>query len=108
MPSHTVSGNTDTTGVQLRKSTEDSLWQFLSDIAIHVVAIVIGSLGGIDIKASAGAKIISIILALNVKTTLSAIVSISCLLQGCLANNLSMKGYDVRGLVSGYSTAMPF
>lgn len=64
---HAVAGDTDAVGVQLRESTKDSLRQLLGDVAVHVVAVVIRGLGSIDVETGAGAKIICIILALNVE-----------------------------------------
>lgn len=67
---HAVTSNANVTRVQLRESRKDSLRQLLADVAVHVVAGVVGSLGGVDVEASTGAKVIGVILALNVQTTL--------------------------------------
>lgn len=64
---HAVAGDTNAVGVQLRESAKDSLRQLLGDIAVHIVAVVIRGLGGIDVEAGSGAEIISIILTLNVE-----------------------------------------
>lgn len=69
MSTHAVASDTDSTGVQLGESSKDSLGQFLGDIAVHVVALVVWGLGSIDVETSTGSKVISIILTLNVKTT---------------------------------------
>lgn len=66
---HAVAGDTDAAGIQLGESLEDNFWQFLGDVAVHVIALVVGSLGGINVEARAGTKIIRIILALDVQTS---------------------------------------
>lgn len=76
MSTHTVTGDTDATRVQLRESSKDRLRQLLGDVAVHVVAVLVGSLGGIDVEAGAGAKVICVILALDVEATFSFIESI--------------------------------
>lgn len=67
MTTHAVAGDTDAVGVQLRESTKDGLRELLGDIAVHVVAVVVRRLGGIDVKPGTGAEIVCIILALNVE-----------------------------------------
>lgn len=67
MTTHTVTSNANPASIQLRESLEDNLGQFLSDIAIHIIALVIRSLGSINVETGARAEIISIILALNVQ-----------------------------------------
>ena len=67
MSAHAVAGDTDTTGIQLRESSEDSLWQLLGDIALHVIAGVVGSFGGVDVEAGAGAEVVCVVLALDVE-----------------------------------------
>jgi hypothetical protein len=72
---HAVARDTDSARVQLRESLENNLWQLLSDIAVHVIALVVGSLGSINIETRAGTKVISIILAFDVQTTYQQINS---------------------------------
>lgn len=67
MSAHAVAGDTNTTGIQLRESSKDSLWQLVGDIAIHVVAGVVGSLGGVDVEAGAGAEVVCVVLALDIE-----------------------------------------
>lgn len=64
---HAVASDTDAVGVQLRESTKDSLRQLLGNVAVHVVAVVIRGLGGIDVETGSGAEVICIILALDVE-----------------------------------------
>lgn len=71
MSTHAVTGDTDAVGVQLGESTKDSLRQLLSDVAVHVVAVVIRGLGGIDVKPGTSAEVICIVLALNVEAAFS-------------------------------------
>jgi hypothetical protein len=65
---HTVTSDTDAAGVELGELGEDGLGQFLGDVAVHIVACVIRGLCSVDVEASAGAEVISIILAFDVKT----------------------------------------
>lgn len=67
MSAHTVASNTNTAGIQLRESSKDGLWQFIGDIAIHVIAGVVGGFGGVDVEAGAGAEVVCIVLALDVE-----------------------------------------
>lgn len=67
MSTHAVTGDTDATRVQLRESSKDRLRQLLGDVAVHVVTVLVGSLGGVDVEAGAGAKVIRVVLALDVE-----------------------------------------
>lgn len=67
MSTHAVASDTNAVGVQLRESVKDSPRQLLGDVAVHVVAVVIRSLGGIDVESCAGTKVIRVILALDVE-----------------------------------------
>lgn len=69
MPTHTVAGNTNTTGIQLGERSKDGLRQLVGDIAIHVIAGVVGSFGGVDVEAGTGAEVVCVILALDVEAT---------------------------------------
>lgn len=76
MSTHAVSSDTDPARVQLlRESSEDSLGQFLGDVTVHVVASVVRSLSGIDVEAGARAKVVRIILTLDVETTWKVILA---------------------------------
>jgi hypothetical protein len=68
MSTHAVTGDTHTASIQLGEGIEDSLGQFFGNIAIHVIARVVGGLSGIDVEASTRTEVIRIILALDVKT----------------------------------------
>lgn len=70
MATHAVTSNANVVRVQLRERRKDSLRQLVADVAVHVVAGVVGGLGGVDVEASAGAKVIGVVLALDVQTTL--------------------------------------
>lgn len=66
MPTHTVTRDAHSAGVDLRKRLEDRLGQFVRDVSVHVVAGVVGSLGSVDVKASSGAKVVSVVFAFDV------------------------------------------
>lgn len=67
MPTHTVAGDTNTTGIQLRERSKDGLWQLFGDIAVHVIAGVVGGFSGVDVEAGAGAEVVCVVLALDVE-----------------------------------------
>lgn len=67
MTTHTVPSNADSASIQLRESLEDNLWQFLGNIAVHIIALVVRGLGSIDVETSTRSKVISIVLALDVQ-----------------------------------------
>ena len=67
MATHAVPGNADPAAVELRKGGEQGLWKFLGDIRVHVVALIIGLLGGVNVETCTGTKVVSIILALDVQ-----------------------------------------
>lgn len=68
MTTHAMTSNANPASIQLRESLEDNLRQLLSDIAVHIIALVVGGLGSIDIETRARTKVISIVLALDVQT----------------------------------------
>ena len=67
MSTHTVAGNTNTTGIQLGERSKNGLRQLVGDIAIHVIAGIVGGFGGVDVEAGAGAEIVCVVLALDVE-----------------------------------------
>ena len=67
MPTHTMTGNTHPPSIQLGKRRKDSLGQFLGDVRVHVVAIVVGRLCGVDVEARAGAEVVCVVFALDVE-----------------------------------------
>lgn len=66
MPSHTVSRNADPPLIDLRERRKHSLGQLLGDIGVHVVAVVVGRLGSVDVEASAGAEVVCVVFAFDV------------------------------------------
>lgn len=66
---HTVTSDTNPASIQLRESIKDSLGQFFSDVAVHVIASIVRCLSGIHVEASTRAKVICIVLALDVQAT---------------------------------------
>jgi hypothetical protein len=67
MTAHAVSGNTNTARIKLGECSKDGLRQFLGDVAVHVIAGVVGGLCSVDVEASAGAEVVCVILALDVE-----------------------------------------
>ena len=68
MPTHTMPRDAHTVTIQLlRERREDRRGQLLSDVAVHVVSGVVGSLRGIDVEARAGAKVVGIVFAFDVE-----------------------------------------
>jgi hypothetical protein len=63
-----VAGDADPAGIELGESIEDSLGQFFGDIAVHVVAGVVGGFSGVDVEAGSGAEIVCVVFALDVET----------------------------------------
>lgn len=74
MSTHTMARDTDTTRVQLRESGKHGLRQFFGNVAIHVVAGIVGSFGSINVESSAGTKVVGIIFTLNVESTLMGLI----------------------------------
>lgn len=91
--SHAVSRDAHAAGVELREGGKDCLGQLLGDVSVHVVTIVVGGLGRVDVEAGPGAKVPGVVLALDIETTyIRRQLGIFYARDGC--------GY-VRGLVSG-------
>lgn len=65
MSSHAVSGDADSFRIQLLERREQGLGKLLGNVGVHVVALVVGFLGGVDVETSARSKVISIVLAGN-------------------------------------------
>ena len=68
MTTHTVPRKTNPTRIQLRKRTKDRLGQLIYNITVHIITVIVGSLGSINVEASTAAKVVCIVLALNVQT----------------------------------------
>lgn len=69
MAAHAVARDADTGRVELREVVKDRLGQLLRDIAVHLVSLVVGGLGRVDVEARAGAKVPRVILAFDVQST---------------------------------------
>jgi hypothetical protein len=54
---HTVSRNADPTRIQLRECRKDRLGEFLGDVGVHVVPIVVWGLCRVDVEAGARAEV---------------------------------------------------
>jgi hypothetical protein len=52
-----MSRNADLTRVELRKRRKDRLGEFLGDVGVHVVPVVVGGLCRVDVEAGARAEV---------------------------------------------------
>lgn len=66
--SHAVTGDANSARVQLLEGRKESIGEFLGDVRVHVVALVPWLLGGVYVEARAGAKVVCLILALDLET----------------------------------------
>ena len=66
---HAVTSDADFVGVELRESSKDGLRQLRGDVAVHVIAIVVWGVGGVDVEAGTSSEVIRIVLALDIQTT---------------------------------------
>jgi hypothetical protein len=69
MTAHTMTRDPDPTGVELREHPENGLGQLLRHIGVHVVAIVVGRLGRVDVEAGAGAEVVGVVFAFDVEAS---------------------------------------
>lgn len=68
MPTHTVASDTNTGGIQLRESGEHRLREFLCDVGVHVIAVVVGWVRGVDVEACSRAEVPGVGFTGNVET----------------------------------------
>lgn len=73
MASHAMSGDTDAGCIQLGESGEYGLGKLILDICVHVVTVIIWSLGCVNIESSTGTEVVSIILTLDTESTWKSI-----------------------------------
>lgn len=66
MPPHTMPRNANPPLINLWKRRKHSLGQLLGDVGVHVVAVVIGRLGSVDVEARAGAEVVCVVFAFDV------------------------------------------
>lgn len=66
MPPHTMPRNANTLLIDLRERRKHSLGQFLGNVGVHVVAVVVGRLGSVDVEAGAGAEVVCVVFAFDV------------------------------------------
>jgi hypothetical protein len=64
---HRVAGDGDAGAVELFELREECFGELVGDVAVHVVALVVGLLGGIDVEAGAGAEVVALVFALDVE-----------------------------------------
>ncbi len=62
---HAVAADTHPLPVELGELREQCGWQLVADVAVHVVALAPGRLGGVDVEAGARAKVPRIVFAVN-------------------------------------------
>lgn len=60
MSTHTMTRNTHPLTIQLRERGKYRSGQFLCDVRVHVVSVVVGRLGRVDIEARAGAEVVAV------------------------------------------------
>ena len=65
MAAHAVASDTNSVAVEFLEMCEQSFWEFLGDVRIHVVALVPWLLGRVHVETRTGAKIVRIILTLD-------------------------------------------
>lgn len=64
---HAVTRDADPTRIKLWKRRKDRLGEFLGDVGVHVVPLVVRSLCRVDVEAGAGAEVPRVILAFDVQ-----------------------------------------
>lgn len=104
MPTHTMTRNTNPARINLLfKGFKDCRGQFFGYVAVHIVPFVVGRECSVDIEPGAGAEVVCVVFALDSKASynLSALI----LFEGW--GEWGGEG-GIRGLVSGYKTAIPF
>ena len=106
MPTHAMTRYTNSFPVNLWKIPKDGVRELLGDVAVHVVSFWPRLLCSIDIEACTGAKVPVFIFVLDSQTACAQYVSAS-FLSSLLELVWLFPGIDLRGLVSGYRTAIP-
>ena len=74
MSTHTMTRNTHPLTIQLRKRSKHCRGQFLRDVRVHVISIVVGWLGRIDVEAGASAEVVAVGFAGDVEAAYSPIL----------------------------------
>lgn len=67
MPAHAVPRDGDVGSVELVKGGKERLGQLLRDVRVHFVVLGPRFLGRVDVEAGAGAKVVGLILALDLQ-----------------------------------------
>jgi hypothetical protein len=75
---HRVAGDGDAGAVELFELREQRVGQLVGDVAVHVVALVVGFLGGIDVEAGARAEVVAVIFALDVEAARGGVGEDDC------------------------------
>lgn len=101
MPAHAVPRDTDSAAIELWERFKDCRGQLLCDVIVHVVTLVVGFLCGVDVETGTSAKVPRVVFAGDVEAAFSTV-------RYSHFTQWDYRGYDVRGLVSGYKTAIPF
>lgn len=63
MTTHTMTRDAHAGGIQLGERSKDGLGKFFGDVTVHVVAIIVGRLCGVDVEACSAAEVVGVILA---------------------------------------------
>lgn len=68
MTTHRMTRNANPALIELRERRKDGLGQLLSDVGVHIVAVVVGCLCSVDVEAGASAEVVCVVFAFNVQT----------------------------------------
>lgn len=73
MAAHTVARDANPARIQLGECVENSLGQLLRHVGVHVIPVVVGGFGGVDVEARSGAEVVGIVFAFNVQSAWNSI-----------------------------------
>ena len=68
MPAHAMPEDTDPLAVHLLVVFEDGSGELRRDVAVHLVTFVPGGFGCVEVEAGAGAEVIGVVFAFDLKT----------------------------------------
>jgi hypothetical protein len=78
VPAHRVTRDGDARAVELFELREERFGELVGDVAVHVVALVVGLLGGVDVEAGAGAEVVALVFALDVEAARGGVGEDDC------------------------------
>lgn len=77
---HAMAGDANPAGVQLGEGGEDGLGKLVGDVGVHVVAVVVGGFGGVDVEAGAATEVVGVVFAGDVQAAcLRVLLAMLCL-----------------------------